>query len=443
MNIPVHIKKTLNLLENNGFEAYIVGGCVRDSLRKTDPNDWDVTTSATPDQILNVFNEYKCIETGKKHGTISVIIDSNIIEITTYRIDGIYSDTRHPDSVSFSSNIYDDLSRRDFTINAIAYNPNKGFVDLFEGNEDIQSQIIRCVGNPYERFKEDALRILRALRFSSQLSYTIDEKTKKAIIELATLLKNISKERIYEEMTKILCGKNVESVLLEYSSVFSIIIPELEACIGFEQNTPWHCYDVYTHIAKSVANIENKPIYRWTMLLHDVGKPEKYITDQFGVGHFYGHPIVSEQIARNRLKELHADTKSINMICCLIKNHDTRIELSQKSVLKLLNKLGKEIVLMLIDVQNADHKAQNPDKWERCMTYENEFKRILSEISEKGLCFTLKDLKFNGDDCKALGINDGIAIRNTLSNVLDAVINQKINNNKLEITEYVKKIVDT
>lgn len=439
MTLPSYVLSAIQTIENEGYEAYVVGGCVRDSLRNSAPNDWDITTSATPDEILKIFSYTKCIEVGKKHGTICVIIDGQKLEITTYRIESGYSDTRHPDSVSFSSSVCDDLSRRDFTINAIAYNPNKGFVDLFGGKEDIQSKTIRCVGNPSERFKEDALRILRALRFSSQLSYSIDNITKAAILEFAPLLKNISKERIYEEMTKILCGNNVENVLIEYASVFTIIIPELEACIGFEQNTPWHCYDVYTHIAKTVANIDNTPIYRWTMLFHDIGKPEKYVTDQNGIGHFHGHPIVSEKIANKRLKELHADSKSINTICCLIKNHDTRLELNQKNVLKLLNKLGKKIVWMLIDVQNADHKAQNPEKWEQCSKYEHEFRKILAEIDEKALCFTLSDLSINGKDLEELGYLEGIDIGNLLNDALNAVIEGICKNEKKELIQYIKE----
>ncbi|MBQ8063719.1 MAG: tRNA nucleotidyltransferase, partial [Clostridia bacterium] len=284
LSLPGPVETALSLLEAGGFEAYVVGGCTRDSLLGTVPEDWDITTSALPEQTLEVFRDYRTIETGLQHGTVTVRIDKTNLEITTYRVDGKYEDSRHPDAVTFTRSLSEDLARRDFTMNAIAYSPTRGWKDLYGGAEDIEDRLIRCVGDPETRFTEDALRVLRALRFSSVLGFEIEGKTADAIHALKDRINFVAYERIAVELLKLLCGKNVYRVLQDYRDVFAVILPEMEPCFDFEQHNPWHIYDVYTHIAKSVEAVRPEPELRLAMLLHDIGKPETFFLDEKGIG---------------------------------------------------------------------------------------------------------------------------------------------------------------
>ncbi|MBR5773515.1 MAG: HDIG domain-containing protein, partial [Clostridia bacterium] len=304
--LPACIQYVISTLNDNGYESFIVGGCVRDYLMGKTPHDYDVTTSATPEQVKTCFNNNKVIETGIKHGTVTVLVDGESVEITTYRIDGEYKDNRHPELVTFSKTIDEDLRRRDFTVNAIAYNPEKGFVDLFNGIQDIKNGVISCVGNPDERFNEDGLRILRALRFTSVLDFEISKETSDSIHRNKMLILNVSPERIWTEFKKLLCGKNVRRVLLEYSDVIGVFIPEILDSVGFEQNNPYHCYDVLTHTAHAVENAPDDVVIRLAAFFHDIGKPSVYSEDENG-GHFYSHAKVSEEITNAVLTRLRCD----------------------------------------------------------------------------------------------------------------------------------------
>ena len=298
IKLPKSVELILSKLNNCGYEAYIVGGCVRDSIIGTTPHDWDICTSALPEQVMEVFEGYKIIPTGLKHGTVTIIIDDAQYEVTTYRIDGKYEDNRHPKEVSFTSDLKEDLSRRDFTINAMAYNPSIGLVDYFGGKKDIRKKLIKCVGNPDERFNEDALRIMRTLRFASTYGFVITEETSSAVHCNVALLNNIAKERINTELCKLLCGEGVLEILLNYNDVISTIIPELKPCIGFNQNNRYHQYTVYDHIAHAVSNYTGEDmVVKVALLLHDIGKPTCYTEDENG-GHFHGHGVPSSEIAK-------------------------------------------------------------------------------------------------------------------------------------------------
>lgn len=352
ISIPRGAKDVLTILELNGFDSYIVGGCVRDSLLGLKPHDWDICTNAKPGEVLEAFESRgtKTIKTGIKHGTVAVYFDKTeeLYEVTTFRIDGDYSDNRHPDSVSFTDSLREDLSRRDFTINAMAYNDSTGLVDPFGGEKALQGKVISCVGNPADRFGEDALRILRALRFASVYGFQIDGKTEEAIRNLAPNLSNISPERINAELCKLLCGRGVLDVLLNYPDVITAIIPELGPCVGFEQNNPYHQYNVYDHISHAVANYDGSDVsIKIALLLHDVGKPQCYTEDKHG-GHFYGHGIPSHDIAGTVTKRLRFD-------------HDAVIEPTPKTVRRWLNKIGEERFRQLLCVRMADIRAHAAD----------------------------------------------------------------------------------
>ena len=431
MNIPYNIKEAMNVLVKNNFEAYLVGGCVRDSLMDKTPHDYDITTNATPNEMLEIFKEYKIIETGLKHGTVTVIINNENIEITTYRIDGKYIDNRRPSTVDFTKKLDEDLSRRDFTVNALAMDSDGNLVDLFNGSKDIENKLIKCVGNPDKRFNEDALRILRALRFASVLGFEIDKVTSKSIHKNKHLLHNISVERIFSEFKKILCGINVENVLLEYRDVIAEFIPEIKPCFDFEQNNPHHIYDVYTHIVKSVSAVPSKPELRLSMFFHDIGKPSVYELDKSGMGHFKKHAVISSEIAKTVLKRLKSDKLTINTVETLVLNHDREIAETKSAVKRVISKLTYPIFLSLIDVKKADafaHKTQEKD-YDKILL-------IAKEIIEENECFSLKDLAINGYDLIEMGFN-GVIIGKILDEILEFVTEEKISNNKTDILNFV------
>ncbi len=419
-------KKALELLHANGYEAYVVGGSVRDMLMGNKANDFDITTSATPNQMKRVFEDFYTIDTGIKHGTITFVYEKEPIEITTYRIDGDYKDSRHPQSVEFTTKLENDLSRRDFTINALVYNENDGIIDLFGGQNDIKNKIIKAIGDPKKRFQEDALRILRGVRFASQLGFTIEKSTKEAMIECAHLLHNISSERINTEITKFLLGKNVKNALLENYEIIGEIIPQIKEMHGFEQNNKYHIYDVLTHTAVAIESIEPIPHLRLAMLLHDTGKISTYSVDEKGVGHFYGHNKVSYEIANDFLTKYRFDNATKDKVCELVKIHDTPIELDKIFIKKRMNRLGKDLFFDLLKVKRADNLAQNPE----CFWLDklDKMESIAKEIVEEN-CFTLSALKINGNDLISLGFK-GKEIGNTLNLLLKEVIEETLANNK-------------
>ena len=422
------IDLAVSVLQKNGYKAYLVGGSVRDYIMGKEPNDFDITTDALPDETKNCFNDYKCIETGIEHGTVTVLINNIPIEITTFRFDGEYSDHRHPEKVRFSSSLFEDTARRDFTINALAYNEKEGIIDYHGGKEDIENKIIRCIGDADKRFNEDALRIMRALRFSSTLGFKIEENTKKAIFKNKELLTFVSKERIFSELKKTLCGNNIENILTEYIDVFSVIIPELSLMKGFDQKNPHHIFDILHHTARVVKSIEKNEKLRLAALFHDIGKPFCFSLDENGIGHFYGHNKKSAELTEKILKDLKSDTKTINDVVTLVLHHDAPIEPDEKTVKRRLNKLGEDIFFDLIKLQAADNMGLSPDYHYRQETYKK-LSEIGREILEKEECFSLKNLSVNGNDLISLGYK-GKEIGKTLDFLLSFVIEGKIENEK-------------
>ena len=419
-------KKALELLHASGHEAYLVGGSVRDVLMGIKAHDYDITTSATPEEMKAAFDGYRIIETGIKHGTITFLYEGEPIEITTYRIEGEYKDNRHPESVEFTKKLDLDLSRRDFTVNALVYNEDEGVKDLFNGEQDIKDKIIRAIGEPRRRFEEDALRILRAVRFASQLGFDIEEKTKAAMIECAPLLHNISAERVNTELTKLLLGKNVKKAILDNYLVLGEIIPEIKKMHGFEQFNKYHIYTVLEHTAVAVDSIEPVPHLRLAMLLHDMGKIKTFTRDENGVGHFYGHNSVSAQIAKEFLNKYRYDNATKEKVIELVKLHDTPIEMDRVFIKKRMNRIGKDLFFDLLKVKRADNLAQNPEYF--WLDKLAKMESIAKEISEND-CFTLSALDITGNDLISLGFK-GKEIGEMLNLLLKEVIEEKIPNEK-------------
>ncbi|MEG2038369.1 MAG: HD domain-containing protein [Oscillospiraceae bacterium] len=437
MNIPEQAKKAVEMLQDNGYKAYLVGGCVRDFLMNKQPADIDITTDALPMQMMEIFSEYKIIPTGLKHGTVTVVIDLLPLEITTFRVDGIYTDNRHPSSVHFTRSLHEDLSRRDFTINAIAYNEIDGIIDYFDGESDIKNKIIRCVGESDKRFKEDALRILRGLRFAAVLGFAIEDKTSKSMLQNKELIKNISVERAATEIMKLLLGQGVKDVIINYTEVIAVVIPELLPMKGFKQSTPYHIYDILTHSAVAVENVPPEPCLRLAALLHDIGKPQTFSMGKDGTSHFYGHAAVSEKLSSNILNRLKLDNVTKQRVLTLIKYHDVQIEADRKSVKKWLAKLSVEVFFQLIQLKRADNFAQNPQYFYRQKQLD-EIVTIANEIIYEGECFTLKDLAVNGSDLIAIGIPKGKEVGITLKQLLVLVMENKIENKKESLLQYLQ-----
>lgn len=432
ISIPKGAEAVVLGFRHENYEAYIVGGCVRDSLLGKEPKDWDICTSATPQEIKEHLNRcgIRTIDTGLKHGTVTADMgQAGQYEITTFRIDGDYSDNRHPDFVTFTESIYQDLSRRDFTINAMAYN-STGLIDPFHGVDDLKNGIIRCVGNPNDRFGEDALRILRALRFASVYGFTIEGATAQAIHDNAWRLTNIAAERIRSELCKMLLGSGALPILLDYSDVIATIIPEIKPCIGFDQNNKYHQYTVYEHIAHAVSNYTGGDIaVKVALLLHDIGKPQCYTEDENG-GHFHGHGIQSHDVAERVLDRLRFDNKTKQEVLELVLYHDTTIEPTPRTVRKWLHKIGEHRLSQLIDVRMADilahAKGTQESRIERCAA----LGAIMSEVLEAEQCFSLKDLKVNGCDIIGLGVEQGKIVGKILNTLLDGVISETVENNR-------------
>lgn len=439
IKIPPYAKKALDILNENGYSAYIVGGCVRDMLLGTVPCDYDITTNALPEQIKSIFNQYHVIETGIKHGTITVVIDKKPLEITTYRIDGEYKDNRRPESVIFTDNVNYDLARRDFTINAMAYNQKSGLVDIFGGKDDLSRKLIRCVGDATTRFKEDALRILRALRFASVLCFDIDKSTSISIHENKALLKNIAAERIQAEFFKLICGKNAARIINEYKDVIAVFAPKIESIFDFEQHSKYHIYDVWEHSICTLSHTEPKLTLRLAALFHDIGKSDCFTIDENGAGHFYSHAKFSTDHTRDILNALKCDNATKNNVLKLISYHDAVLCDSKKSIKKWLSKLGEELFFDLISLQKADTLAHNPNHIGKRIEQLDKIKNLTDEVILEGECFSLKDLAVNGHDMISVGIK-GEKIGHTLKELLSLVIDSKIENKKKALIEMAKKL---
>lgn len=427
LKFPAAVRHIISALNGAGYEAYAVGGCVRDALLNKQPNDWDLTTSALPDEIKRVFKKERVIETGIQHGTVTVLLDGEGYEITTYRIDGEYTDHRRPDTVQFVSNLKEDLMRRDFTVNAMAAHPDEGVIDLFGGQEDLKNRIIRAVGNPEMRFTEDALRILRAVRFASTYDFTIDEETASAASRLAPTLENVSEERIFVELKKLLCGKGAKRILLGYPEIIFTVLPELRGMHNLPQVNPHHAYDVWTHTAYTVEAAPAEPVYRLTMLLHDAGKPERKTTDEKGIDHFIGHAPVSAKIAEKALLRLKSDRATIQTVTRLVLEHDLRVPEKRINIRRQISRIGKDLFPMLIEVIRADFLGQNPEMLEEKLAYAEALRREYDCAIEENACLTLRDMHITGRDLMAMGIK-GKAIGLVLDKLLNDVISEKTEN---------------
>ena len=427
--LPEKVNMIIHTIWAAGFEAYAVGGCVRDSILGRVPDDWDITTSAKPEDIKKLFK--RTIDTGIEHGTVTVMLGKEGFEVTTYRIDGEYEDSRHPKEVTFTSNLREDLKRRDFTINAMAYNDEVGLVDIFEGILDIEKKVIRCVGNAKERFTEDALRMMRAVRFSAQLGYSIDEGTKEAIKELAPTLQKISAERIQVELVKLVTSNNPDYLRIAYETgITAQVLPEFDLCMKTEQNNPHHMYSVGEHTLWAMKYIQADKVLRLAILFHDMGKPEALTTDEKGIHHFYGHNEISSQIAREVLRRLRFDNDTIHKVERLVFYHDYRPNLTDKSIRRFVTKIGKELFPFYLLVQKADAMAQSEYKREEKLHNIETADKIFQGIMEREECLCLKDLAVTGKDLIDLGIKPGKEIGEILNKFLEMVIeNPELNQN--------------
>ena len=435
-------KVAIDLLKSNGFEAFLIGGSVRDYIMGLPIGDIDITTNATPQQVKSVFCDFRVIETGIKHGTVTVLIDNEPLEITTYRSEGTYSDNRHPDSVSFSHSLSDDVIRRDFTMNAIAFDFSNGFCDLVGGMDDIKNQTIRCIGDAETRFREDALRILRALRFSSVLGFTIEENTKKAIHQCKDLLCNISAERIQVEFIKLICGENAYNVLQEFSDVVSVFIPEIKPCVNFMQENRHHCYDVYTHTLKAIEVSRPDVIIRLSLFFHDIGKPIVAHYDEKGEQHYYGHPKKSAELTEEIMKRLRFDNDTKNKVVTLVTLHDSPITINnnfhpeKKRLKKIMSQIGKELIFDLVHIKYCDNSAQNPEFFRGEEFYKTTY-AVINEILDTQECFSIKDLKISGNDLIEMGFK-GKEIGSALNRIFDLVISDKLENDTKIILDYIR-----
>ena len=429
IRIPEQVSTILAKLQESGYEAYIVGGCVRDALLGREPNDWDITTSALPMDVKRIF--VKTVDTGLQHGTVTVLAGGKGYEVTTYRVDGVYEDGRHPKAVTFTPSLREDLQRRDFTINAMAYREPGVLVDLFGGQKDLADGVIRAVGDPVQRFSEDALRILRAIRFSAQLGYRIEDETLRAASELAVNLRKISAERIRVELEKTITSDHPALLRTAYEAgITAMFLPEFDKCMETRQNNPHHCYTVGEHILKSMELIRNDRILRLTMLLHDVGKPACLTTDEQGIDHFYGHQEVSASMAQAILKRLKYDNDTIRKVVKLVRYHDMQIRLTAPAVRKAVVKIGEDLFPLFLEVKQADLLAQSTYQREDKQEILDEVKRLYAQIIDRGDCLNLKHLAVNGSDLVRMGVKPGREVGDILARMLNDVLDVPSHNDK-------------
>lgn len=433
LNLPRGAAFVLERLKESGHEAYVVGGCVRDALLGREPKDWDVCTGALPEEMQRIFADCHVIETGLKHGTLTVMYDHEPYEVTTFRMDGEYTDHRHPDEVIFVEDVVEDLARRDFTVNAMAWRPETGLVDAFGGRQDLQDGIIRCVGDAVRRFDEDALRIMRALRFAAVYGFSIEEKTAQAIHDMKDTLRNVAAERIRAELAKLLCGEGAGRILREYRDVIFTIIPQLKATEGFNQHTPHHAFDVWEHTVQAVEHVPPVEVMRLTMLLHDVAKPVVFFIDEKGVGHSWGHRKEGERIAREVLAALKVDNATMERVALLVRNHYLElleVQPVRLAMRRVLAQFGHEAAFQLLAVHRADDLSKGilPDA-----TVNEKYDRLtaaLESVAAENPCVTLKDMAVNGRDLMSEGIAKGKQLGETLQWLLDGVVDERLPNER-------------
>jgi tRNA nucleotidyltransferase (CCA-adding enzyme) len=450
--IPEKVQHIINTLMDNGYEAYAVGGCVRDMILGKNPEDWDITTSAKPHEVKSLFR--RTVDTGIVHGTVTVLLDKEHFEVTTYRLDGIYEDNRHPVEVSFTGELREDLKRRDFTINAMAYNHKDGLIDLFGGMDDLNNRLIRCVGNADERFDEDALRILRAVRFSAQLDFQIEEETREAIKAKAGFLRNISAERIRTELNKLLVSDNPDRLRLLYElGITRVILPEFDRMMETEQNNIHHAYSVGEHTIRTVSAVAGKAgddrftcqqrsILRWTMLLHDIEKPSSVSIGKDGQNHFYGHQEKGAATARRILKDLKFDNETLEAVVHLVRWHDYRFTLTPVGIRKATAKIGKEYMELLFEVNYADTSGKNPGNNREKFKVLEQARKLYYEMLARNECVSLKELKVGGKELIEAGFIPGKKMGIILNRLLDAVIEDPSLNNKEALLDLAGKMKD-
>ena len=441
IKMPAQAAKVIQTLEQHGFEAYIVGGCVRDSILGRTPGDWDITTSASPQEVKEIFDH--TVDTGIEHGTVTVLMNHEPYEVTTYRVDGKYEDHRRPNEVHFTKSLREDLLRRDFTINAMAYNDSEGIIDMYDGMTDLKNQTIRCVGEAKKRFDEDALRILRALRFQAQLGFQIEEKTEEAIKNQAKFLKDISAERIQVELEKLITSAHPEVLVNAYKlGVTKIIFPEFDIMMETPQNNPHHKYNVGIHTIEAMKQIKAEHIYRWTMLLHDVGKPTARVEGP-DKDHFKMHPVIGEEMARKILRRLKFDNQTIKQVTTLVRWHDRRFasieEANKKTVRRWVSQLTPELFTRLMEVQKADISAQSDYQRDKKEQVLQETKKLFEEIIEEKNCLSIKELKINGKDLMDMGVPQGKEIGQILSWLLDQVLEDPQLNERETLTRMAEE----
>jgi len=441
IQLPEKVNTIIQTLQEHGYEAYAVGGCVRDSLLGREPGDWDITTSASPDETKKLFA--RTVDTGIEHGTVTVLLGKEGFEVTTYRIDGKYEDSRHPTEVIFTRNLREDLLRRDFTINAMAYNDTEGIVDIFGGMDDLKRKIIRCVGNARERFGEDALRIMRGVRFAAQLGFSLEKETKGAMTELAPTLEKISAERIQTELVKLLVSDSPELIREAYHlGVTAVILPEFDEMMRTGQETKYHRYDVGEHTVQAVCNVPPDKVLRLTMLLHDVAKPEMKTVDADGTAHFKGHDIRGEQKAKEILRRLKFDNDTIHKVTKLVRWHDYRMPAEKKNVRKAMSKISAELFPMYLLVKRADILAHSMYRREEELENLSGLQKCYEEIVADHECVSLKQLAVTGTDLIGIGMKPGKQIGEVLNELLRIVLEYPEFNNKEHLLRFVQNRFD-
>ena len=435
MFLPDSILESLDALENAGYAAYAVGGCVRDACLGLTPHDYDLCTSALPRETEAVFGNKRLVLAGEKHGTVGVVTDFGVVEITTFRTEGAYRDNRHPDWVEFVSDVERDLARRDFTVNAMAYSPKRGFADPFGGREDLKNKVLRAVGEPEKRFQEDSLRILRGVRFAVRFDLTVDPETRKAMLSQAQLMDNLARERVFDELCKLLPLVDAED-LGQFAPILAAVIPELEPMIGFDQRSPHHAYDLFTHTAHVVAGVPAELTLRWAALLHDIGKVPTFTQDETGRGHFYGHAPRGAEMADQVLHRLKAPTALREQVVVLIEKHMTRLQPDKKLLRRQIGRLGWETVENLLYLQEADMGSKGTGKPEELAIFP-QIRELLDQIKAENACLSLKDLAVNGHDLMEMGFT-GRAIGQCLNTLLEQVIDERLPNEKAALLAFAK-----
>ena len=437
MILPETIAEIINTLEKAGYAAYVVGGCVRDACLGLTPQDYDLCTSVLPEQTEKVFGERKLVLAGKKHGTVGVVTDTGVVEITTFRMEGSYRDNRHPDWVRFVSDVESDLARRDFTVNAMAYSPSRGYADPFGGREDLKKGILRAVGNPELRFREDSLRILRGVRFAVRYGLTVDHATEKAMFSQAYLMDNLARERVFDEMCKLLPLVKAED-MIRFAPILAAVIPELKPMIGFDQRSPHHAYDLYTHVAGVVAGVPADLPLRWAALLHDIGKVPTFTLDETGRGHFYDHALKGAEMAENILRRLKAPKSLREQVVLLIEKHMLWLQPEKKLLRRQIGRLGLGTVYQILSLQQADNSNKGTAKSEENEKYVR-ILEVLEEIRSEDGCLSLKDLAVNGNDLVQIGFS-GRTIGLMLNWLLDQVMEENLPNERSVLLAWAERV---